>query len=964
MSRCFRAAMLTLACSVLWAQQTGTVSGTVTASSGEALPGVTVSAESAVLPQPRSTVTNELGRYRLGLLPPGDYTLTYTMSNMGTVKRETKVLLDQTTTVDVSMNTTTEETMTVTATHNLIDTESAELSQAIDSDTFDAIPLGQEYRDLVKLVPGIQVTQNGVRGPSAGGSGQDNIYKFDGVDVTLPLFGTLSAEPSNHDIEQISIVKGGAKAINFNRSGGFLINSISKSGTNSLRGEISYQAQLDSWRADEDRPPTELEGESESTWLSANIGGPIVKDRLFFYASYYAPEVDLTNRSNAYGPAPDGKSERDEFFIKLTLAPNENLLLHASYRDSSKEFSKSNVFSVSAPTVTAGSEADQTIAILEGNWIINAQSNINFKYTDYALDTLGRPDILLSVQPTNAASAMLDVNNLDQMGYIQLPTYRSDEAYNDAVRPFIERYGFVDESGTRQGGGRVGAFWEINDQDFTRTEYQIGYNYYFTAANMDHDFHVGYRYAEDAEDLTRTRNGWGIVSFTTNVDELIQAEFLRSEGVGVVHSEYQSENIELNDNITMGAWNFNLGVMLSHDELFGQDLANDSSTVSGFRVERGTQYEMYDIGWNDMVQPRLGVVWNYNKTDTLQASVAWYNPPATSLPRAASWARNYNLLRTRVWFDQNGEFVRTQDVSSSSGKFFQPNMTPRRIEEYVLGWNAELNGDWTLKATARHRYAHHFWEDTNNDARISFADTATDLDPEEIRSGGLYIPELDDYRAEVGGSSYVIAELDGAFTRYYEATVDVEKRTEDYYLKGTYTWSHYYGNFDQDNTTVENDQNIFIGSSNYADGVGRQVWDYKYGNLAGDRRHMLKVFGSYNLPWGSRLGAFAFYQDGQPWETWDVETYRAFTSSSSSTIRFSEPAGSRRSSDHYQLDLSLTHDFRIGNRYNLQVDLDIFNVFDKQTGYAIDPVASSVTYGQPNHYWAPRRYQLAIRFQF
>lgn len=960
--RLYAAIVLGLTSWVALAQQTGGITGTITGS-GDSLPGVIVSAESNVLPQSRDTVSNALGRYRLTLLPPGEYQLTFTMTGMGTVKRKVKVLLDQTSVVNVAMSSETSETLVVTAGRDLIDSQSAELSHAVDSETFDAIPLGQEYRDLVKLVPGIQVTADSVRGPSAGGSGQDNIYKFDGVDVTLPLFGTLSAEPSNHDIEQISIVKGGAKAVNFNRSGGFLINSISKSGTNAFRGEVSYQVQLDSWRADEDRPPTGLEGESESTWFTAGVGGPIVKDKLFFYASYYAPEVDLTNRTNVYGDQPDGKSSRDEFFAKFTFSPNTNLTINASYRDSSKTFEKSNVFSVSAPTVTSGSESDQTIAILEGNWIINANSNLTLKYTDYQLDTLGRPDNLLSVRPSNDPSAHFDVTNLDQMGYVTLPTFRSDEAYNDVVRGFIERYGYI-QNGEAVGGGRVGADWSINDQDFFRSEIQVGYNHYFTVGSMDHDLHVGFRYSEDGEDLTRTRNGWGIVSFTTDVDELIQAEFLRSEGVGNVHSEYLSENIEINDNFTTGAWNFNVGILLSHDELYGQDLAKDDSAVSGFRVERGSKYEMYDIGWGDMVQPRLGAVWSYNDSDTVQFSFARYNPPATSLPRAASWARNYNLLRTRVWFDADGNFVRTQDVSSSSGKFFQPNMTPRQIDEYSFGWNAQMSGDWTLKASTRYRKGGHFWEDTNNNARIAYADSATDRDPEDIRSGGLYIPELDDYRDEVGGSSYVIAELDGAFTKYYEATIDVEKRTESYYLKGTYTWSHYYGNFDQDNTTADNDQNIFIGSSNYADGAGRQSWDNKYGNLAGDRRNLLKVYGSYLMPWGSRFGAFAFYQDGQPWESWDVEVYRDLTSSSSSTIRFSEPAGSRRSSDHYQLDLSLTHDFRFADRYTLQVDLDIFNVMDKQTGYAIDPYVSSVTYGQPRKYWAPRRFQLALRFIF
>ena len=109
-----------------------------------------------------------------------------------------------------------------------VDSGLASLKNTLNLDVLTGVPVGQEYRDLQKLIPGVQYSEDTVRGPSAGGSGQDNNYQFDGVDVSLPLFGTLSAEPSTHDIDQVSVVRGGATAIGFNRSGGFLINTISK----------------------------------------------------------------------------------------------------------------------------------------------------------------------------------------------------------------------------------------------------------------------------------------------------------------------------------------------------------------------------------------------------------------------------------------------------------------------------------------------------------------------------------------------------------------------------------------------------------------------------------------------------------------------------------------------------------------------------------------------------------------
>ena len=129
--------------------------------------------------------------------------------------RGTDVLLQQRTTVNLPVDFTIDESaleeVLVTASNVLMETSGSSLSGAIDSATFDALPVGQEYRDLIKLIPGVQFTQDGVRGPSAGGNGQDNTYQFDGVDVSLPLFGTLSTQPSTHDIDQVSIVRGGGR---------------------------------------------------------------------------------------------------------------------------------------------------------------------------------------------------------------------------------------------------------------------------------------------------------------------------------------------------------------------------------------------------------------------------------------------------------------------------------------------------------------------------------------------------------------------------------------------------------------------------------------------------------------------------------------------------------------------------------------------------------------------------------
>ncbi len=124
-----------------------------------------------------------------------------------------------------------------------------------------------------------------------------------------------------------------------------------------------------------------------------------------------------------------------------------------------------------------------------------------------------------------------------------------------------------------------------------------------------------------------------------------------------------------------------------------------------------------------------------------------------------------------------------------------------------MGTARQLNSRWTGRAHVRYRYANNFWEDTNNNGRSRLL--APDPIPQED-----YIPNLNDFRAEIGGSSYVIAELDGAANKYYEVNLEAEYRSSNAYFRGTYVWSHYYGNMDQDNTSPANDANRFYGSSN------------------------------------------------------------------------------------------------------------------------------------------------------
>ena len=951
----------------LLAQQTGGIIGKVIDAGGLVLPGVTVEARSDVLPTPRVTVTDGSGNYRLPALPPGNYTVTFTLSGMNTLSRDLLVQLAQDTTVNVTMNVQgVTETVTVTASIvPLIEKDSTALKSAVSAEAIQSLPVGQEYRDLIKLIPGVQYTQDTTRGPSAGGSGQDNVYKFDGVNVTLPLFGTLSAEPASHDIAQVTTVKGGAKAVDFDRSGGFSVDSVSKSGSSRFAGQVSYQLQTSDMAA-ELQSGSLSRYQQDRYWLTVNGGGPIIPNRLFFYGSYYRPARSRENRANLYGELPNYESTRDEGFGKLTFTPTSSILLNASWRQSHR-LDKSDLFgSSSAPTTGSGNEAWQKIGTAEGSWVIGSRSFASFKYTHFENPTQGRPDNIAEASPNLAVGTRLDVSALDRIGQFTVPVpVGGATQFNAFIQPLIDRYGYVAD-GVRTGGGVVGYSTLFDKDDFFRDAIQVAYNITL-GSRLRHDLHAGFQWYVDSEDLERSSNGWGSITVPggrlasvglPGQPAYYMAEF-QQQTIGiapVIHSEYRSSNLEFNDTMTIGNLSLNAGLLMSRDVLYGQGLREDAGAPAGYVLAPGTKYEMYTIPFGKTLQPRVGATWAYNGRDTVYASYARYTPAASSLPRAASWDRNV-AVTIQAFFDETGTLYGNGRLPGSSGKLFVDDLTPRRTDEFLVGTARQFTPEFTGRLYARYREGSHFWEDTNNNARVAY-------DPPAGIPRELYIPNLAERQQGIGGSSYVIAELDGAYTKYYEATVEADWRTAKAFVRGSYTWSRYRGNFDQDNTTAGNDANIFIGSSFIGDAAGRQLWNFRDGKLRGDRPHMLKLYGYYQLPWNASLGAYGIAQSGHPWEMWSYEPYIALTTSTSDTARYAEPAGSRRTDTHYQMDLNYTQDVRITNRFNFQVAVDLFNVFNKQTGYNPQPAAHSSTFGVFRTFYDPRRVQVAARFQF
>ncbi|HEY7475531.1 MAG TPA: hypothetical protein VH679_11000, partial [Vicinamibacterales bacterium] len=123
-------------------------------------------------------------------------------------------------------------------------------------------------------------------------------------------------------------------------------------------------------------------------------------------------------------------------------------------------------------------------------------------------------------------------------------------------------------------------------------------------------------------------------------------------------------------------------------------------------------------------------------------------------------------------------------------------------------------------------------------------------------------------------------------------------------------------------------------------------------------------YGFRALPWNGSAGAYFVAQSGQPWEMQSYEPYIALTTNTNDSNRNAEPAGSRRTDAHWQLDLNYTQTVRLKQRYAAQVVLDLFNVANKQTGYNFEPKFHTAGFGTARNFFDPRRFQVAFRLLF
>src|SRR5438874_1060052 len=288
-----------LAPTVAWAQ--ASIAGAVRDTSGGVLPGVGVEAASpALIEKVRTAVTDGSGRYRIEELRPGTYTVTFVLPGFVTLKHDGVILSGTAvTTVDAELRVGgVSETVTVTGESPVVDVVSTKRELTLDNDTMRNLPSVRSYSYLLTTVPGLQTNNNNVNTgpvfaifPIHGGRGVESRLTVDGLNISNPPGGN---QPPNFtadigNAQEVTMITSGG--LGETETAGLTVNIVPKQGGNKLSGLLFASGFSKGMQSSNYTPELAARGVTQPNPVyhvydfNAAVGGPILKDKLWYYMS-------------------------------------------------------------------------------------------------------------------------------------------------------------------------------------------------------------------------------------------------------------------------------------------------------------------------------------------------------------------------------------------------------------------------------------------------------------------------------------------------------------------------------------------------------------------------------------------------------------------------------------------------------------------------------------------------------
>jgi hypothetical protein len=706
-------------------------------------------------------------------------------------------------------------------------------------------------------------------------------------------------------LEEVSILGIGAPA-EYDGFSGVSVNAVTKSGTNELHGMASLYYEDSDWASSNTSNPDLEQGGARSTqWeVPLNIGGPIIRDKLFYFTSLKY----LTSESPGDpGMGVDFTNDELRVMGKFTWFPSQEQTLSAFIEYSDRD--------------TRNIGADESDFFTPGTMFDNVQEQWgwNFNYIHMFTD-----------------KTLLEAKF---GGYIQ----KQDEVPKNGDTParYDEYYDMVFDNW-------FGPF----TADRERYLVSASVSHYVDDFAGSHDFKFG---AEFERTPVHTELGYSGGKYYIDVEG---EPYLRYDTFGYsTHAETDRMSGYVQDSWSVTPRiNLNVGFRLNYWR------GSVGADVNGEYVDMGTVFTP-DLG----VAPRIGLTWELPTEKTSVIKAHWGRFYHQAIALYYSRLAPESDLSLYVWDPDEEEWIfEFTEVRDSSQFTMDDNIKMPYMDSFAIGFEKEITSLISVDITGTYRENYDFLDKVNLTGEFEELQYYDELTGQTYDVYNQLNPGENQYIITNPGRCADYGQAYGPITcfmkerKYWGITASFNRRFADnWQLQGSYTYGKATGN--DDNLLLEfgEGRSSSLGASDFYSNPNSQI--NATGNLTIDPRHQVKLVGSVHLPLQFIIGGFFRYASGNSYNqiipVYDVEP--------PDTEIYGQPRGSFKVDDGFNLDLRAEKLFDLGGEHELSVGMNIFNVTNESTEIEVEEnVDSELPFGETRRIVRPRRFQLVLRYTF
>ncbi len=896
MKACFRVIFSLGVCGLLvstaWSQ-TGNIRGTVSDETGAVLPGATVVIHSdALIGGTREQVTNELGVYRFISIPIGTYDVEAALPSFETKRFEAvRVALNATASVDIPLKLSTiAETVTVTGESPIVDVTAAGIQSGFQEEMLKELPTQRNMADLIQVLPGMSVDRGDgttARTIAYGSNRQSSSWNVDGIDVTAPETGAawLTVNPDN--IEELQVMGVGAPAEYGNHTGA-VMNVVTKKGSNEFSGGANYFFQTDGLT--DTNIIRDGTGFSRQVFrdLTGQLGGPIFKDKLWFYGSFqYAQSASKEPGvpENFVQPTDEGYN----FDIRITSRLNESNELtgffhHADgdgFDPASPFYSQSAIPKQKDKNPGWGVNLTSTLST---NTLLEAKYAGWWAYEDY-LSTTG---------------------SLEEPFYDYTPPGGGGQTYAGGV-------------GSYQGNTWTYETWR-NQFNAKVTHYTDDF------MGAQHDFRFGVQFSRGVAFTPGSAigpNGSYAYHYAPYFYRVTQDPY-QYGGIAQDLGLFLDDSITISDRLTINA-----GVRFDHNKGWIPDYerltigTNTDFSPAGFFQPTGETVPGLDINnWN-LVSPRIGFAFQPDKAgrSVIRGSFGVYYDHNV----IGNWDAPAPDITTKRYYsslDRNGPYELFNEIAAVNTAF-DPDLAAPRALQYAAGFERQIGASIAVGAEYIYKHTKDLigWEILGGQwENFPFIDPFT----------GQQVNLLSQVEIPLRRKGNDPGDFPGSENLDYEQTYNgliltFDKRFADRWgLSVNYTWSKSEGLIPR-----PLDQRQFNPPYGGTEGRDPNNLLNGYQRLQADRPNMFRAQGVFQLPWDVMLSVAAEFSDGRAHNR-QIQVRGL----GQGTVRaIMEPGGAYHYPPIQNIDLSIGKRIHLGGETYFRIDGRFMNLLNSDTIY-------------------------------